>query len=76
MNRNPLDLIVSSYFISTSGILGVVHKCLWGSMHKIGCEEGYLQVCPVLSKFPGCWEGRMRAMVPLGTLDSSADWLR
>lgn len=49
MNRNPLDLIVSFYLISTSGILGVVCKCLWWSMHKIGCEEGtckFVQSCP------------------------------
>ena len=49
MNRNPLDLIVSSYLISTSGILGVVHKRLRGSMHKIGCEESickFVQSCP------------------------------
>lgn len=49
MNRNPSDLTVSSYLISTSGILGVVHKYLRGSMDKIGCEEGlckFVQSCP------------------------------
>jgi len=39
MNWNPLDLIVSFYLISSSGILGVAHKCLQGAYSKLDVKR-------------------------------------
>lgn len=52
MNRNPVDVIASSYFIFTSGILGVVHKSLQGNVHKIVCEES---ICKFVQSCPSFW---------------------
>lgn len=65
MHRNPLDLILSSNLILTSGILGVIHKCLWATMHKIQCEESVyksVQSCPSFLDAGGGGGGRMRVI--------------
>lgn len=76
VNRNPLDLTVSSYLTSTSGILGVAPKYLRGSMDKIGCEDDickFVQSCP---SFLGAGRGgREPEIFRLRTLDSAV-WLR